>query len=52
MDTMGQLQVCTLYQACGTTQSIYHSDAVAFKIQTSVGEKDKKQNNVDMPVYD
>lgn len=31
-------------------ESIYHSDAVAFKIQTSVGEKDKKQNNVDMTV--
>ena len=43
MDIMGQLQVCTVYQACGTTQSIYHSNAVAFKIQTSVGGKDKSK---------
>ena len=52
MDTVGRLQVCTMYQACGTTQSIYHSDAVAFTIQTSVGERGKKQNNMDMPVCD
>lgn len=28
MDITGQLQVCAVYQACGMTQSIYHSDAV------------------------
>ena len=28
MDITGQLQVRAVYQACGTTQSIYHSDAV------------------------